>query len=307
MTDFIFMVKNSSYMFVTGPDVVKTVTHENVTQEELGGAKTHATKSGVAHFTFENEIETLRKFGVSIPLPPPNKRSTPHMPQMVCSVIGTPRETVSSLEWSAAEMVILLSPYVFRRVSHPSGSESCLISCPFPTRRVARRSHAQIQGASFFLLILVEEFCRKEEISSISSSLPVCFYLFFCTVFFWRGEEILVGERKKVGRVVLKNGHRQWWKHLELNTLKTHPAPELRSPWILLFPWTPTSLTTCVLVSLCVLFLLPVRMHPPPPSSPPPYGCQQNAIAQSVHHHSITYKVITTAYFPYHPHPRNTL
>lgn len=61
MTDFIFMVKNSSYMFVTGPDVVKTVTHENVTQEELGGAKTHATKSGVAHFTFENEIETLRK------------------------------------------------------------------------------------------------------------------------------------------------------------------------------------------------------------------------------------------------------
>lgn len=59
ITDFVFMVKNSSYMFVTGPNVVKTVTHEDVSFEELGGAETHAAKSGVAHFTFENEIETL--------------------------------------------------------------------------------------------------------------------------------------------------------------------------------------------------------------------------------------------------------
>ena len=51
MTDFIFMVEGSSYMFITGPDVVKTVTGEEVTFEELGGATTHATKSGVAHFT----------------------------------------------------------------------------------------------------------------------------------------------------------------------------------------------------------------------------------------------------------------
>jgi propionyl-CoA carboxylase beta chain len=59
ITDFVFMVKNSSYMFVTGPNVVKTVTHEDVSFEELGGAETHAAKSGVAHFTFDNEIETL--------------------------------------------------------------------------------------------------------------------------------------------------------------------------------------------------------------------------------------------------------
>lgn len=59
MTDFIFMVKDSSYMFVTGPDVVKTVTNEVVTQEELGGAVTHTTKSGVADFAFENDIEAL--------------------------------------------------------------------------------------------------------------------------------------------------------------------------------------------------------------------------------------------------------
>src|SRR6202046_1988713 len=59
MTDFIFMVKDSSYMFVTGPEVVKTVTHETVTQEELGGAVTHTTKSGVADLAFENDVEAL--------------------------------------------------------------------------------------------------------------------------------------------------------------------------------------------------------------------------------------------------------
>ncbi len=59
ITDFIFMARKTSHMFVTGPNVVKTVTHEDVSFEELGGADTHATKSGVAHFTFDNEIETL--------------------------------------------------------------------------------------------------------------------------------------------------------------------------------------------------------------------------------------------------------
>jgi len=59
ITDFIFMVKNTSYMFVTGPNVVKTVTHEDVSLEDLGGAETHASKSGIAHFIFGNEIETL--------------------------------------------------------------------------------------------------------------------------------------------------------------------------------------------------------------------------------------------------------
>jgi len=59
MTDFIFMVKDSSYMFVTGPDVVKTVTGEIVTQEELGGALTHSTRTSVADRAFEDDIETL--------------------------------------------------------------------------------------------------------------------------------------------------------------------------------------------------------------------------------------------------------
>ena len=71
ITDFVFMVKNTSYMFVTGPNVVKTVTHEDVSFEDLGGADTHATKSGVAHFTNDNEIETLlgvRKLVSFLPL-----------------------------------------------------------------------------------------------------------------------------------------------------------------------------------------------------------------------------------------------
>lgn len=61
ITDFILMVENTSYMFVTGPNVVKTVTHEEVTSEELGGASTHATKSGVTHFACANEIEAIQQ------------------------------------------------------------------------------------------------------------------------------------------------------------------------------------------------------------------------------------------------------
>lgn len=61
ITDFIFMVENTSFMFVTGPNVVKTVTHENVTAEELGGAFTHSTKSGVTHFSCTNEVECINQ------------------------------------------------------------------------------------------------------------------------------------------------------------------------------------------------------------------------------------------------------
>ncbi len=72
LTDFIYMVKGSSYMFVTGPNVVKTVTHEEVTSEELGGATTHGTKSGVAHFTVENDAECLQSIRKLISYVPQN-------------------------------------------------------------------------------------------------------------------------------------------------------------------------------------------------------------------------------------------
>ena len=81
MTDFIFMVKDSSYMFVTGPDVVKTVTNEIVTQEALGGASTHTTKSGVADNAYDNDIEALLAARDLIDfLPASNRAELPERP-----------------------------------------------------------------------------------------------------------------------------------------------------------------------------------------------------------------------------------
>jgi len=81
MTDFIFMVKDSSYMFVTGPDVVKTVTHEEVSAEDLGGATAHTTKSGVADLAFDNDVDALamlRRFFDYLPLN--NREKAPRLP-----------------------------------------------------------------------------------------------------------------------------------------------------------------------------------------------------------------------------------
>ncbi len=77
MTDFIFMVKDTSYMFVTGPDVVKTVTHEAVSAEELGGAVTHTTKSGVADLAFENDVEALLMLRRFVNFLPASNREKP--------------------------------------------------------------------------------------------------------------------------------------------------------------------------------------------------------------------------------------
>jgi propionyl-CoA carboxylase beta chain len=81
MTDFIIMVKDSSYMFVTGPDVIKTVTHEEVTKEELGGAMTHNSKSGVAHLTAENDEHAMMMLRELIGyLPSNNMEDAPLVP-----------------------------------------------------------------------------------------------------------------------------------------------------------------------------------------------------------------------------------
>lgn len=77
MTDFIFMVQDSSYMFVTGPDVVKTVTHEEVTQEELGGASTHTTKSGVADKAFTDDLQALLYLRRFVDFLPANNKEKP--------------------------------------------------------------------------------------------------------------------------------------------------------------------------------------------------------------------------------------
>src|SRR5262247_893620 len=81
MTDFIFMVKDTSYMFVTGPDVVKTVTNETVTAEELGGARVHTTKSSIADRAYDNDVETLLQMRRLMDFLPSNNRSgVPELP-----------------------------------------------------------------------------------------------------------------------------------------------------------------------------------------------------------------------------------
>ena len=81
LTDFIFMVEETSYMFVTGPNVVKTVTHEEVSSEDLGGAKTHAEKSGVNHFTAADDVDCIRKARDLITYLPQNaNEEAPHTP-----------------------------------------------------------------------------------------------------------------------------------------------------------------------------------------------------------------------------------
>jgi len=77
MTDFTMMVQDSSYMFVTGPNVVKTVTNEEVTSEELGGASTHATKSGVTHFTAANDVVCMEQIKRLLSYLPDNNRTVP--------------------------------------------------------------------------------------------------------------------------------------------------------------------------------------------------------------------------------------
>src|SRR4051795_12082923 len=83
ITDFIVMVENTSYMFITGPDVIKTVTHEEVTKDELGGAMTHNAKSGVAHFACADETATLNLIRELLSFLPSNNVDEP--PRKPCS------------------------------------------------------------------------------------------------------------------------------------------------------------------------------------------------------------------------------
>lgn len=84
MTDFIIMVENTSYMFVTGPNVVKTVTNEEVSSEELGGAQTHATKSGVTHLTAANDIDCIHKIKRLLSYMPQNcEEKPPYLPYTI--------------------------------------------------------------------------------------------------------------------------------------------------------------------------------------------------------------------------------
>jgi propionyl-CoA carboxylase beta chain len=95
ITDFIGMVENTSYMFVTGPNVVKTVTNEEVTSEQLGGASVHSTKSGVAHFSFANEIDCLTSLKKLLSYMPQNCEQT--APHVSYQSVNETREVLKSI------------------------------------------------------------------------------------------------------------------------------------------------------------------------------------------------------------------
>jgi len=110
ITDFIFMVDKSSYMFITGPDVIKTVTHEEVTKEQLGGAMSHNTKSGVAHFACEDDADCLRQIRDLLSFLPANNHEDPPL-----------RECQDPLDREDAELDELvprdpMKPYDMRRI-----------------------------------------------------------------------------------------------------------------------------------------------------------------------------------------------
>lgn len=120
ITDFILMVENTSYMFVTGPNVVKTVTHEEVTSEELGGAFTHATKSGVTHFACSNELDAISHI----------KKLLSYMPQNCEEIPDTLPYTMSNEERISLNSVMpenASQPYDMRSViAEISDNESFL-------------------------------------------------------------------------------------------------------------------------------------------------------------------------------------
>ena len=109
MTDFTVMVENSSYMFVTGPNVVKTVTNEEVSSEELGGAHTHATKSGVTHLTAANDLDCIEKIKKLLSYVPQNCEEKP--PRLPYTFSNEIREELSALIPASAN-----TPYDMREV-----------------------------------------------------------------------------------------------------------------------------------------------------------------------------------------------
>ncbi|CAA6824009.1 MAG: Acetyl-coenzyme A carboxyl transferase alpha chain (EC / Acetyl-coenzyme A carboxyl transferase beta chain (EC; Propionyl-CoA carboxylase beta chain (EC [uncultured Aureispira sp.] len=111
ITDFIHMVENTSYMFITGPNVVKTVTNEDVTSEELGGAMTHATKSGVTHFTSANDIECINQLKKLLSYIPQNCEE--ETPRVAYTAGNEARPALDSILPDSANV-----PYDMRSVIH---------------------------------------------------------------------------------------------------------------------------------------------------------------------------------------------
>lgn len=141
MTDFIFMVRDTSYMFVTGPDVVKTVTNETVTAEELGGAKVHTSKSSVADGAFENDVEMLLETRRLIDfLPSNNTEGVPHWPSF--DEPGRLDESLDTLVPSNPN-----KPYDIKELILKVVDEGTSSRFRRPTRRISSPASAASRGA----------------------------------------------------------------------------------------------------------------------------------------------------------------
>ncbi len=159
MTDFIFMVEDSSYMFVTGPDVVKTVTHEEVSLEELGGAVTHTTKSGVADLAFENDVEALletRRFidflpGSNLEAPPERATEDP---------IEREEPSSSSTSRRSRAVSLPLSCWAWIRRSPPPARAAA--RCSSSRRRVSCMPAPESLSSSLHKLIAWDARPRQE-------------------------------------------------------------------------------------------------------------------------------------------------
>jgi hypothetical protein len=158
ITDFVMMVEGTSHLFITGPEVVKTVTHEEVTFDELGGSKPHSTKSGVAHVTCENDIDALHRartlfdfFPLSNKEKPPRRytqdsrnridvslskvRALPRILERICRWSSS--STRASTCWRRADSILSSSFWI---VTHRETPRTQLIGPPTGGARGSQRA-----------------------------------------------------------------------------------------------------------------------------------------------------------------------
>ena len=174
ITDFILMVEHTSYMFVTGPNVVKTVTHEVVTSEELGGATTHATKSGVTHFACANEIEAIQNIKKLLSYMPQNcEDRTPPLPYEIGNEqrpeLNTLLPEVASIPYDIREIIDhVIDPGSFLEI-HKDFAENIVVGFA----RIAGRSIGIVANQPAFLAGVLD----------INSSTKAARFVRFCDSF----------------------------------------------------------------------------------------------------------------------------
>ncbi len=175
LTDFIFMVDKSSHMFVTGPEVIKTVTHEDVTKEELGGAVTHSTKSGVAHFTGANEEQTLMMVRELLSFIPSNNMED--APAQVCT------DPVNRIDTSLNEVVPVdpNKPYDMKEIIHRIIDDEHFLEVQEQYAKNIIIGFARMGGKS--VGIVANQPAHLAGVLDINSSIKAARFVRFCDAF----------------------------------------------------------------------------------------------------------------------------